>query len=344
MQIGLIGLGRMGLNMGRRWLQAKHEVVAYNRSFEKTQELEKDGAIATQSIEDLVQKLKAPRVVWVMLPAGPATDQHIEGLASLLSKGDIVIDGGNVYFKDDLRHAEILKQKGISFLDAGVSGGIWGLKVGYCTMVGGDRAAFDHVEPLIKSLAPDEGYLYCGGTGAGHFVKMVHNGVEYGLMQAYAEGFEILAASPFKPNLHQVSHIWNRGSVIRSWLLELAEDALSKDPDLSQVGAYVEDSGEGRWTVQQAIDTGVAAPVITLSLFQRFVSRQSEPFGFRMLSALRNQFGGHAVQKPGEKRGSAAGAGGVQPASADRNAKPRGFEDSPREVTPKNQPPKTADR
>jgi 6-phosphogluconate dehydrogenase len=334
----------MGMNMGRRWLEGKHEVVAFNRTFEKAEELGKKGATPARTLQEFVQKLRAPRVVWLMLPAGPATDSHVEELAGLLSKGDILVDGGNVFFKDDLRHAAILNAKGISFLDAGVSGGIWGLKVGYCTMVGGDRAAYDHIEPLIKTLAPDEGYLYCGGTGAGHFVKMVHNGIEYGLMQAYAEGFEILAASPFKPDLNKVSHIWNRGSVIRSWLLELAEDALAKDPDLSQVGGYVEDSGEGRWTVQQAIEMGVAAPVITMSLFQRFISRQSEPFGFRMLSALRNQFGGHAVQKPGAKRDAAAGAGTIQPASADKNARPRGFEDSPREVTPKNQPPKPATR
>ena len=325
MQIGLIGLGRMGFNMGLRWLQGGHQVIAFNRTFEKTQELAKSGATAAKSLEELIRALKAPRVVWLMLPAGEATDEHLKLLMPLLSKDDIVVDGANNYFRDDLRHAEALKAKGIRFLDAGVSGGVWGLNVGYCTMVGGDESAFKIVEPLVKTLAPEEGYLYCGSVGAGHFVKMVHNGIEYGMMQAYAEGFEILQASPYKPDLKKVSHLWNRGSVVRSWLLELAEDALAKDPGLEKVGAYVEDSGEGRWTVQQAIDSGVAAPVITLSLFQRFISRQDEPFGMRMLAALRNEFGGHAIQKPGhEKRGTGSGAGSVRAATADLNAKARG--------------------
>lgn len=313
------------MNMGRRWLKGGHEVVAYNRSYEKTAELGKEGAVAVKTLQEFVSKLKAPRVAWVMLPAGPATDEHIAELSKLLSKGDILVDGGNVYYKDDQSHAELLKAKGISFLDAGVSGGVWGLNVGYCTMVGGDEASFRHIEPLLKTLAPKEGYLYCGATGAGHFVKMVHNGIEYGMMQAFAEGFEILDASPFRPPLDKVAHLWNQGSVVRSWLLELAAEALSKDPKLDKIGGYVEDSGEGRWTAQQAIDTGVSAPVITLSLFQRFISRQKEPFGFRLLAALRNQFGGHAVPKPGAGSTSkTTGAGTVRPASADKNAKPRG--------------------
>jgi 6-phosphogluconate dehydrogenase len=325
MQLGLVGLGRMGMNMGRRWLQGGHEVVAFNRTFAKTEELAKDGARAAQTLKELVGQLQAPRIVWLMLPTGPVTDEHIDELAGLLSKGDLLIDGGNTYYKDDLRHAELLRAKGIDFMDAGVSGGIWGLKIGYCTMVGGDQKHFQRLEPLLKTLAPKDGYLYCGETGAGHFVKMVHNGIEYGLMQAYAEGFEILQASPYKPDNQKVAHLWNQGSVVRSWLLELAEEAFSKDTRLEQITGYVEDSGEGRWTVQQAIDTGVSAPVIALSLFQRFVSRQQDPFAFRMLAALRNEFGGHAVVAKGgpQKKATTAGAGSVQPAAAQKNVKPR---------------------
>ncbi len=325
MQIGLVGLGRMGMNMGRRWLQGGHEVVAFNRTYAKTQELSADGAKATPSLQELVSQLKAPRTVWLMLPTGPVTDDHIAELAGLLSKGDRLIDGGNTYYKDDLRHAEQLQAKGISFMDAGVSGGIWGLKIGYCTMVGGDPNDFKTIEPLLKTLAPKDGYLYCGSTGGGHFVKMVHNGIEYGLMQAYAEGFEILQASPYKPDNQKVAHLWNQGSVVRSWLLELAEEAFGKDARLENITGYVEDSGEGRWTVQQAIDTGVAAPVIALSLFQRFISRQQDPFAFRVLAALRNEFGGHAVVPKGgpQKRATQAGAGSVQAAAAEKGVKPR---------------------
>ncbi len=324
MQIGLVGLGRMGMNMGRRWLSGKHEVVAFNRTAAKTQELAKEGAKATASLKELVDSLKTPRIVWLMLPAGPTTDEHLAELADLLSPGDLLVDGGNSYFKDDIRHAEQLKPKGISFMDAGVSGGVWGYRLGYCTMVGGDETSFKRLEPLLQTLAPKDGYLHCGGVGGGHYVKMVHNGIEYAMMQAYGEGFEILQASPYKPDSHKVAHLWNQGSVVRSWLLELAEEAFSKDPDLSQIEGYVEDSGEGRWTVEQAIESGVAAPVIALSLFQRFVSRQKDPFSFRVLAALRNEFGGHAVVKAGEsKRVAAPGAGQVQAAAAARDAKAR---------------------
>lgn len=324
MQIGLIGLGRMGMNMGRRWLRGGHEVVAYNRTHAKTEELAKEGAKPTQAMAELVKALKAPRVVWLMLPAGAATDEHLTELLTLLSPGDLVVDGANNYYKDDLRHAEALKKKNIAFADAGVSGGIWGLSVGYCTMVGTDDASFKRIEPLLQTLAPKDGYLHCGGVGAGHFVKMIHNGIEYGMMQAYAEGFEILEASPYKPDPQKVAHLWNQGSVVRSWLLELAEEAFSKDARLSGISGYVEDSGEGRWTLQQAIDSGVAAPVIASSLFQRFVSRQKDPFSFRVLAALRNEFGGHAVQPAGkDARSASAGAGSVTPASADAKAKPR---------------------
>jgi len=326
MEIGLVGLGRMGMNMGRRWIRGGHSVVAFNRSPEKTQELGKEGAVATTSLQELVSKLKTPRIVWLMLPAGAATEEHINTLLSLLSPNDIVIDGGNNYFKEDIRHADLLKAKGIRFLDAGVSGGIWGLKNGYCTMIGGDESAFKHMEPLFKTLAPNEGYIFCGGPGGGHFVKMVHNGIEYGMMQAYGEGFEILEASPYKLNLEKVSHVWNQASVVRSWLLELAEASFKNDPELSTISGYVEDSGEGRWTVQQAVETGVSAPIITLSLYQRFLSRQQDPFGFRVLAALRNQFGGHATVAASQKsHQTTVGAGRIQAASADKAAKPKGF-------------------
>jgi 6-phosphogluconate dehydrogenase len=324
MQIGLIGLGRMGMNMGRRWLKGGHDVVAYNRTYAKTEELAKEGAKPIKTLTDLVKALKPPRTVWLMLPAGPATDEHLSELMDLLSPEDLVVDGGNNYYKDDLRHAEALKKKNIHFIDAGVSGGVWGMNLGYCTMVGGDAASVQRLKPLLDTLAPKDGWLHCGNVGGGHFVKMVHNGIEYGMMQAYAEGFEILQASPYKPDSQKVAHLWNQGSVVRSWLLELAEDAFSKDPQLSKISGYVEDSGEGRWTLQQAIDSGVSAPVIASAIFQRFVSRQEDPFGFRLLAALRNEFGGHAVQVPGQvKREASAGAGHIQPASAAKDARPR---------------------
>jgi 6-phosphogluconate dehydrogenase len=296
MQIGLVGLGRMGMNMGKRWLGGGHDVVAYNRSFEKTRALAKEGGVAVRSLEELVRRLKPPRIVWLMLPAGTVVDEHVSAFSRLLARGDLLIDGGNTYYKDDLRHAAELEPEGIDFLDAGVSGGIWGLKIGYCTMVGGGEKNFRRIEPLLKTLAPPRGYLHCGPTGAGHFVKMVHNGIEYGMMQAYAEGFEILRASPYPIDMEKTARLWNQGSVVRSWLLELAESAFRKDAHLENVAGYVEDSGEGRWTIQQAVESGVPAPVIALSLFQRFVSRKENAFGFRLLAALRNEFGGHAVR------------------------------------------------
>jgi 6-phosphogluconate dehydrogenase len=253
--------------------------------------------VAARSIEELVGALQAPRVVWLMLPAGKATDEHIEQVAPLLAKGDILVDGANNNYKVSIAHGEQMAARGIRFMDAGVSGGIWGLKVGYCTMVGGDVDSFAQVEPLLKTLAPPDGYLHCGPVGAGHFVKMIHNGIEYGMMQAYAEGFEILEKSRYDLDLQKISHLWNQGSVVRSWLLELAERAFTDDPDLSELRGYVEDSGEGRWTVQEAIDLDVPAPVITLSLQTRFRSRQDDSFGAKVLAALRNQFGGHAVKK-----------------------------------------------
>jgi 6-phosphogluconate dehydrogenase len=295
----MIGLGRMGMNMARRLLGGGHDVVAFNRTRDKTDELAKEGAIGAYSLKEVVDKLEKPRSVWIMLPAGKPVEDTIEALTELLEPGDTIIEGGNSYYKDDIRRAKELESAGISYLDAGVSGGIWGLKVGYCTMVGGPREKFDKLEPVFKTLAPEEGYLYCGPTGAGHFVKMVHNGIEYGMMQAYGEGFEILEASDYGPSLDyaEVSHLWNQGSVIRSWLLELAEDAFKKDAHLEEITGHVDDSGEGRWTVQQAIDTAVPAPVITESLFARFRSRQDNSFSNRVLAALRREFGGHAVKK-----------------------------------------------
>jgi len=299
MQIGIVGLGRMGMNMARRWLQGGHQVVAYDLAENNVKEIENEGAYGARSLGELVEKLKPPRTVWLMLPAGKAVDESIKTFSDMLSSGDILIDGGNSYYKDDMKRAEMLAPKGIHYMDIGVSGGIWGLKAGYCMMVGGNKTDFKHLEPLFKTLAPKDGYLYCGATGAGHFVKMVHNGIEYAMMQAYAEGFDILKASPYSQqlNFQAVSHLWNQGSVIRSWLLELLESAFEKDPELKTIKGYVEDSGEGRWTVEQAIDTAVPATTIAHALFTRFRSRKEDCFSDKILAALRHEFGGHAVVK-----------------------------------------------
>jgi len=293
----MIGLGKMGMNMARRLLRGGHEVAVYDRGADKVAEIAKEGAIAASSLKDLADKLKGPRALWVMLPAGKPVEETISELSKLLSPGDLIIDGGNSFYKDDIRRAGELGALGISYMDAGVSGGVWGLQAGYCLMVGGPEAEFSRLEPVFKTLAPEEGYMYSGAHGAGHFVKMVHNGIEYGMMQAYAEGFEIIRASPYKQDLAKVSHLWNQGSVVRSWLLELTEAAFRESPDLEGISGYVEDSGEGRWTVQQAVESGVSAPVITLALYQRFLSRQKDAFGNKVLAALRKQFGGHAVFK-----------------------------------------------
>ena len=293
----------MGASMATRLLRGGHQVVAYNRSREKTDELaQTEGATAAYSLQEVADKLDAPRVVWLMLPAGTVVDEHIDEFLGLLEPGDILIDGGNSKHTDDAPRAKRAGDKGVHYLDAGVSGGIWGLKEGFCTMVGGEKAAFDVVEPLIETLAPKGGYLYCGGSGSGHFVKMVHNGIEYGMMQAYAEGFALLEASKHGPELNfaEVSAMWNNGSVIRSWLLELAELAFRDDPRLSGLAPFVDDSGEGRWTVEAAVDSAVSAPVITLALMERFRSRTDNSFADRLLAALRNQFGGHAVKKAQE--------------------------------------------
>lgn len=297
MRLALIGLGRMGLNMTRRLLGGGHEVIVYNRSQEKVKLIEKEGAEGTVSLQELAAGMKPPRILWMMLPAGQVIDQHIEDLTPLLSPGDILVDGGNTYYKDDIRRADQLKFRGIHYVDAGVSGGIWGLKEGYCLMIGGEKENFLTLEPVFSTLAPAEGYGYCGPTGAGHFVKMVHNGIEYGLMAAYGEGFSLLNASPYGNHLEfsKIARLWNRGSVIRSWLLELLEDAFKKDPKLTQIKGYVEDSGEGRWTVQQAIESAVSIPVITLSLLQRFRSREMDSFSDKVLAILRQEFGGHGV-------------------------------------------------
>ena len=304
MQIGMIGLGRMGMNMVRRLLKGRHKIVAYNRTPDRVREIVKEGADGAYSLEELVKKLKPPRLTWLMLPAGSPVDEHIKELQGLLSKGDILVEGGNSYYREDIRHERELMPFGIHYMDVGVSGGIWGLKIGYCLMVGGDRKIYRRLEPIFKTLAPKDGYLYCGKTGSGHFVKMIHNGIEYGMMAAYGEGFEILKASPYGKDLDfaQVAHLWNQGSVVRSWLLELAEAAFKKDGNLSSISGYVEDSGEGRWTVQQAIDTAVPAPVIASSLFQRFRSRKTDAFSDKVLAALRQEFGGHAVLKAGQKK------------------------------------------
>ena len=297
MQVGMIGLGRMGMNMARRLLQGGHQVVAYNRTPSKTDEIVREGAEGVYSLQELVEKLTAPRVAWMMLPAGQTIDDHLDELEEIMAVGDVIVDGSNSFFKDAVRRSELATAKGLHFVDVGVSGGIWGLNVGYCLMIGGPREICALLEPLFKTLAPKEGYLHCGPTGAGHFVKMIHNGIEYGMMQAYAEGFALMEASPYAEQLDfaRVAHLWNQGSVVRSWLLELAEKAFAVDPRLSQIKGYVEDSGEGRWTVQQAVEWGVPAPVISLSLMQRFRSRQEDSFSDRVLAALRREFGGHAV-------------------------------------------------
>jgi 6-phosphogluconate dehydrogenase len=297
MELGFVGLGRMGMNMVRRLQRDRHRVVTYDRSPEVVKESVREGAIAAASLKDLVAQLTPPRAVWVMVPAGDPTESTIRELAGFLEAGDVVIDGGNSYFKDDARRARELQPKGIHYLDAGTSGGIWGLKVGYCLMVGGEREVFTRLEPIFKTLAPDKGYAFMGAAGAGHYVKMIHNGIEYGMMQAYAEGFELLSKSDFNLDLTKIADLWMNGSVVRSWLLELAASALQQDPQLEQIKGYVEDSGEGRWTVLDAIEKAVPAPVLTASLYTRFRSRQQDSFADRMLAALRNAFGGHAVRK-----------------------------------------------
>ena len=300
MDIGMIGLGRMGGDMARRLMRGGHRVVVYDSQPEAVQALVDEGADGASSIEDLAGQLPSPRVAWVMVPSGEPTESTIDALADALSPEDVIIDGGNSNYKDSVRRAASLAERGLFFMDAGTSGGIWGLEEGYSIMVGGDPEVFRRLEPVFQTLAPgsDRGYGRVGPAGSGHFVKMVHNGIEYGLMQAYAEGFELMRAKEeFGLDLAQIAGIWRYGSVVRSWLLDLTAAALDEDPALETIQAYVEDSGEGRWTVQESVDLNVPTPVISLALQARFRSRQEQPFGARLLAAMRNQFGGHAVRR-----------------------------------------------
>lgn len=296
MKIGFIGLGKMGFNMIQRLINNGHDVVVWDKDKEQIIEAARKGAVPSGSIDDLVNQLPEVKVVWLMVPSGKPVDENINVLSTLLKPNDIIIDGGNSYWKDSQQRASKLAGKEIFFIDCGTSGGVWGLQNGYCLMYGGDEKATNYVEPLFKALAPDNGYVYCGQSGTGHLVKMVHNGIEYGMMQSYAEGFEILNKSPFDINLTKVADTWQHGSVIRSWLLELAVNYFEEDPKLEKLKGYVQDSGEGRWTVQTAMDFEVPAHVITASLFTRFQSRQEDSFAMRVLAALRNQFGGHVVK------------------------------------------------
>jgi 6-phosphogluconate dehydrogenase len=322
MQIGMIGLGRMGGNMVRRLLRGGHECVVFDRNPASVEELAKEGATGAASMEDFVAKLAPPKTAWVMVPAGPITEAVIEDLGARLGEGGVVIDGGNSHFKDDVRRSRELRAKGIQYVDAGTSGGVWGLERGYCLMIGGEREVVERLDPIWKTLAPgqgtipptagkkkstaEEGYLHCGPAGAGHFVKMVHNGIEYGLMQAYAEGFDIFrnAASKELPEEHRfeldladIAEVWRRGSVVTSWLLDLTAMALAESPDLAGYTGFVQDSGEGRWTVQAAVEEAVPAHVLAAALFDRFRSRQEHTFGEKVLSAMRHKFGGH-VERP----------------------------------------------
>jgi 6-phosphogluconate dehydrogenase len=298
MQIGFVGLGRMGGNMVHRILRdSDNEVVAWDPGAEAVATAVGNGATGGDSLEDMVSKLEKPRAVWIMVPSGPPTQQTIEQLIEALDEGDMIVDGGNSRWTDSKRDAEKAAAQGIEFVDVGTSGGIWGLEVGYCMMVGGSEAAVQRLAPILDVLAPPDGWGHMGPSGSGHYVKMVHNGIEYGLMQAYGEGFEILHASEYDLDLHAISHLWGQGSVIRSWLLELTERAFAEGgSDLAKIRGYVEDSGEGRWTIADAIDHNVPAPIITLSLLARFTSRQEESFSAKVTAALRHQFGGHVVK------------------------------------------------
>lgn len=337
MQIGIVGLGRMGANISRRLMKAGHSTVVYDINAAPRDALGKEGAKPVASIEEMAKTLDAPRAVWVMLPAGPITESTVNQLASLLSPGDTIIDGGNTYYKDDIRRAKTLEASGVNYVDVGTSGGVWGLERGYCMMIGGPKAAVDHLDPIFAALAPglgdiprtpnrdghdpraEQGYIHAGPSGAGHFVKMVHNGIEYGLMQAYGEGFDILknklstdlpVDERFVLNMADIAEVWRRGSVVSSWLLDLAASALASDPQLANFSGFVQDSGEGRWTVEAAIEEAVPAEVLTASLFTRFRSRQDHNFAEKMLSAMRFGFGGHVEAKePGNAAASAASIG-----------------------------------
>lgn len=300
MELAMIGLGKMGLNMSARLVRGGHRVIGYARTAATVEEAVKLGAEGAHTLEEVVRQLEPPRIIWLMIPAGKVTDDTIEKLSTLLEAGDTIIDGGNSNYKESVRHAALLEPKGIEFVDCGTSGGIWGITEGYSLMIGGKREVVEKIRPIFETLAPaaDKGWGHVGPHGAGHYVKMIHNGIEYGMMQAFAEGFSIMKAKKeFGLDLSQISHVWQYGSVVRSWLLDLAARALDQDKDLADIKPWVADSGEGRWTVFESIDLDVPAPVITLSLQTRFASRDEENFTARMLAALRNQFGGHAVQK-----------------------------------------------
>lgn len=296
MHIGFVGLGKMGGNMVERLLRNNHTITVFDLSPDNVHAAVSKGASGAENMQDLASKLKERKIIWMMIPAGKPVDDTIEKIIPLLNKNDILIDGGNSFWKDSVRRAEYLVEKGINYIDCGTSGGIWGLQNGYCLMYGGKKEACDYAEPIFKSLAQENGYLYCGPSGAGHFVKMIHNGIEYGVMQSLAEGFEILSKCQFQIDLAAVSKVWQHGSVVDSWLLKLASLALHDDPKLEKIIGYVDDSGEGRWTIQAAIDLNVPAHVITASLYNRFQSRQEDSFAMKLLAALRNQFGGHAVK------------------------------------------------
>jgi 6-phosphogluconate dehydrogenase len=297
MEIGFVGLGKMGMNMVTRLRQGGHRVAVFDRNADLVQQAHQQGCIAATSLADLVTKLSPPRAVWIMVPSGNPTEETVWSLAEHLQSHDVMIDGGNTRFHDDVRRAVALGEKGIQYIDAGTSGGVWGLKVGYCLMVGGDDLAVKRLAPIFNTLAPPSGWAHVGGPGAGHYVKMVHNGIEYSLMQSYAEGFELMAKSEYRLDLPKIAHLWMHGSVVRSWLLELAADALAQDPHLEKLKGFVQDSGEGRWMIADAIEKDVPVPALTTALFTRFRSRQPESFADKMLAALRNAFGGHAVKR-----------------------------------------------
>jgi 6-phosphogluconate dehydrogenase len=297
MNIGFIGLGKMGMNMVTRLTQGGHRVVAYDRTADLITQAESKGATGATSLEDLVSKLPKPRAVWVMVPSGDPTEDTIRNLSTILEKDDIVIDGGNTKFHDDVRRAIDLKKRSIHYVDAGTSGGIWGLQIGYCLMVGGEKGPVTHLAPIFTTLAPEDGWAHMGGHGSGHYVKMVHNGIEYSMMQGYAEGFELMSKSDYNLDLAHIADLWMHGSVVRSWLLELAAGALKDDPKLAGLKGYVQDSGEGRWMLMDALDKDVPVPTLSTALFTRFRSRQDESFAEKMLAALRNAFGGHSVKR-----------------------------------------------
>ncbi len=297
MQLGFIGLGKMGMNMVARLRQGNHDLVTYDLSLELVRESETLGCVGAKSLDDLVGHLKPPRAIWIMVPSGAPTEGTVNTVAALLQSGDTLIDGGNTHFHDDVRRAAVLKNMGLHYVDAGTSGGVWGLKLGYCLMVGGEETVVKTLAPIFTTLAPENGWARMGGNGAGHYVKMVHNGIEYSMMQGYAEGFELMSKSQFSLDLTKIADLWLRGSVVRSWLLELTAAALKEDPKLEGLKGYVQDSGEGRWTILEALDKAVPVPTLTAALFTRFRSRQEESFAEKMLAAMRKAFGGHAVKK-----------------------------------------------